>query len=150
MKMMTAICTLGGTAESKVVFEPLTLTAKDLASIFSDKRSKKFLNNLKSLDFDKLKGKLILTDEGIVAVCRQLNGVKATVIVKLFGKKDDFLMAYEVDESKYEIYLEDRNIELRNTFCIGSACWAVPVYVLFPSIYPELCDREACKRFTNM
>lgn len=150
MESAIGMCNLGGTAESRIVFEPLTLTAEDIAKIFSDKRSKKFLNCLKSLDFNKLKGELILIDDGVVAVCRQLNDERGVVIVKIFGKEEDFLMAYEFDNSKYKIHLEDKDIELSiNKFCGITPCWAVPIYVMFPSLYPELCDGEACKKFTN-
>ncbi|MBO8180222.1 MAG: hypothetical protein H0Z19_07050 [Archaeoglobus sp.] len=150
MEPATGVCNLGGNAESKVVFEPVTLTAEDIAKIFSDKKSKKFLTHLKSLDFDKLKGKLILIEEGVVAVCRQLIEKKALVLVKIIGKEEDFLMAYEVEDSRYRIYLESESFELSfKNFCWNSPCWAVPVYVMFPSLYPELCDNEVCKRFTN-
>jgi len=150
MESTISMCNLGGASESKVVFEPLTLTAEHIAKIFSDKKSKKFLSCLKSLDFEKLKGYLILIEDGVVAVCRQFNDEKGIVLIKIFGKEEDFLMAYEVEDSRYMIHLEDKDIELNiNKFCGNSTCWAVPVYVMFPSLYPELCDNEVCKRFTN-
>ncbi|AIG99279.1 hypothetical protein AFULGI_00025670 [Archaeoglobus fulgidus DSM 8774] len=150
MEPAIGICNLGGTAESRVVFEPMTLTKEDIAEIFSDKKSKKFLSHIKFVDFDKMKGELILIDDGVVAVCRQRQENKVFVLVKIIGKEEDFLMAYEVEDSSYRIYLESSCSEISvSKFCRNSACWAVPVYILFPSLYPELCDREVCKKFTN-
>ena len=148
MNSTLGMCNLGGASESKVVFEPVALTTEDIAKIFSDKKAKKVLSNFKSLDFDKLKGELILIDDGLVAVCRYLNDEKGLVLVKVFGKEEEFLMAYEVEDSKYRIHLEDKDIEFNiDNFCRNTLCWAVPIYVMFPSLYPELCDREACKKF---
>lgn len=109
------------------------------------------MNCLKSLDFNKLRGELILIDDGVVVICRQLNDEKGFVIVKIFGKDEDLLMAYEVEGDRYRrVYLEGRSIEFRiSKLCGDSTCWAVPVYVMSPSLYPELCDTEACKKYTN-
>ncbi len=38
MESAIGMCNLGGTVELRIVFEPLTLTAEDIAKIFSDKR----------------------------------------------------------------------------------------------------------------
>ncbi len=102
------------------------------------------------MDFGKLRGKLILIDDGVIAVCRQRHENNVFVLVKIIGKEEDFLMAYEVEDSTYKVYLEGSCFEIcTNRFCRDSACWAVPVYILFPSLYPELCDKEVCKKFTN-
>jgi hypothetical protein len=108
-------------------------------------------------EISDLRGKLIVSDYGVIAIGfhveEDASGV--FVLLKVIGVDGNFLLAYEFSNSSFSIFLEkDGKIDVikisNRRLCANlgfkPVCWTFPVYVLFPSLYPDLCDGELCKR----
>ncbi len=146
------MCSLDGNIQSEIVFEPLDLDTQDLENFFSDVPSKKILKVLTdNFPNNRLKAKLIVTDLGVVVLSRleDVEKGRIAVFVKVLG---GVTMAYEVFETNFRIYLlngEDilsMELDLSSYECGKrfGVCWAAPLYVLLPKLYPEVCDNFAC------
>ncbi len=147
-------CSLDGNIESEVVFEPLDLSMQDLENFFGDAPSKKVLKAVTGnfLTLDKFRAKLIVTDLGVVVLSRfeDAENRRIVVFVKVLGKT---AMAYEMRENAgFKVYFmrEDGIVDV--DFDLGAyecgkrygICWAAPLYILLPKLYPEVCESFAC------
>ncbi|WP_202319812.1 hypothetical protein [Archaeoglobus neptunius] len=152
------MCSLDGNIEPEIVFEPVKLEPSEIESFFGDKNTRKVLNMLKSnhSDFDKFKGRLFLSDAGVIALghLEDVKNGRVIVLVKIVGKNS---VIYEVNSDAtfrvffssgddvlvHEIKIDFLYLCFRNHQCSG-VCWAVPLYILVPELYPEVCRDEEC------
>ena len=148
------MCSLDGNIQSEIVFEPLDLSTQDLENFFSDVSSKKILRTLTGnfSDLDKLKAKLIVTDLGVVVLSR-FEDVERGRIVVFFKVLGEMTVAYEMrGGTNFRIYFlrEDEVVSVEldlSAYECGrryGVCWAAPLYVLLPKLYPEVCESFAC------
>ncbi len=148
------MCSLDGNIQSEVVFEPLDLNVQDLENFFSDISSKKILKALAGSfpDLDRFRAKLIVTDLGVVVLSKfeDVERGRIVVFVKVLGETT---MAYEMCENtNFKIYFlkEDEIVSVEldlSAYECGrryGVCWAAPLYVLLPKLYPEVCESFAC------
>lgn len=148
MLKLTA-CRLDGCVESRLVFEPLILNEKEIIEFFDDKKSKKILERLKLCDLSGFRGKILLTEEGVVVLAKYAENGNSKVIVlgKFIGKNGEFVVAYEIKGRCFEVYFENGTalrIKLEKVCIRCGFCWAAPIFAIFPALYPEACENEEC------
>ncbi len=152
------MCSLDGTIQSEIVFEPLELEPHEIENLFGDANTRKVLKALTGTfsGFKDFSGKLFVSDSGVVAVSYFVDtrNPRIVVLAKVVSK---ITIAYEVNpDLGFRIFLVSENGVSSHEFrlnlvyrCInshrcGGVCWAVPIYVLLPELYPEVCDEDMC------
>ncbi|WP_290598019.1 MULTISPECIES: hypothetical protein [unclassified Archaeoglobus] len=151
------MCSLDGTIQPEIVFEPLELEAQQIENLFGDANTRKVLKDLTGTfsRFEDFSGRLFVTGSGVVAISYITDEKNRTVVlVKVVGKNT---LIYEVnpDIGFKVFFVEDDKISghefklnsaagcVSNRKCDG-VCWAIPIYALLPELYPEVCDEETC------
>lgn len=151
---MYRICSLDGTIQPEIVFEPLELNPYQIESFFGDATIRKILKILTgNFSGFSLNGKLFVSDSGITILGYLNHEDKIIVLIRVLGKST---LVYEMDsDKKFKVFFVDDGEISEFEFKLDSEaycnkkdkiCWALPVYALLPELYPEVCDEEVCSR----